>query len=267
MDRYAVVGNPVAHSRSPEIHAAFAAQTGQRLSYEKLLAPLDNFAGTVDAFFAAGGAGLNVTVPFKEAAYGWVDERDEYAGAAGAVNTIVRRGAIFRGCNTDGLGLVADLERNLGVVLRNARILLLGAGGAVRGVLGPLLGCAPAAIDIANRTLDRAQAIVDRLEDPRVAVRRLDALTGRYDLVVNGTAAGLDGASLAIDPARIARAFVYDMAYGEAAQGFLSWAAGAGAVRAVDGLGMLVEQAAVAFHLWRGVRPDTGPVIAALRRS
>src|SRR5262249_41437592 len=151
-DRYAVVGNPVEHSRSPEIHAAFARQTGQSITYERLLAPLGGFAQTVAAFFAAGGSGVNVTLPFKEDAFAWVDERDEFAGSAGAVNTIVKVGTRYRGYNTDGLGLVRDLEQRHRVALAGMRILVLGAGGAARGAIGPLLGRAPQRIEIVNRS-------------------------------------------------------------------------------------------------------------------
>jgi shikimate dehydrogenase len=265
VDRYAVIGNPVAHSRSPQIHAAFARQTGQDIGYERLLAPLDGFVGVATAFFAQGGAGLNVTVPFKEQAFAWVTEHDEFAGAAGAVNTIVRRDGGFLGCNTDGVGLLADLQDNLGVALADARILLLGAGGAIRGIVGPLLGRAPACVHIRNRTHARARALLQRFEDPRLAVVD-DAVAGQtYDVVINGTAAGLAGTLPGIPAGSVVGAMVYDLAYGAAARAFLEWSERAGARRVSDGLGMLVEQAAVAFHLWRGVRPATAPVIAALR--
>jgi len=265
MDRYAVVGNPVAHSRSPEIHAAFARQTGQHLVYDKLLAPLDDFVGTVDRFFDAGGCGLNVTLPFKEEAFAWVGEHDEFAGAAGAVNTIARAARGFRGYNTDGVGLVRDLEVNLANPLAGRRILVLGAGGAVRGVLGPLLGRAPAEIVVSNRTEGRAAALVDRFEDPRLRAAVWERLGDGFDVVINGTSAGTTRRSLAITPEVVRAAFVYDMAYGDAATSFLQWARASGAARTSDGLGMLVEQAAEAFRLWRGVRPDSVAVLTALR--
>ena len=265
MDRYAVVGNPVAHSRSPEIHAAFARQTAQALTYERLLAPTGRFVPTIEAFFASGGAGLNVTLPFKEDAFAWVDERDEFAASAGAVNTIVKVGARFRGCNTDGLGLVRDLERRHGLVLAGACILVLGAGGAARGVLGPLLGRAPARIELMNRNAGRVATVLERFEDPRLAPA--DEASRAYDIVINATSAGTQGEPIPFD-ARLARgAFAYDMAYGVGAQAFSEWAARGGARRTVDGLGMLVEQAALAFALWRGVAPETDPVLAQLRAA
>lgn len=267
VDRYAVVGNPVAHSRSPAIHEAFARQTGEQLTYERLLAPLDDFVGTIEHFFDAGGRGLNVTLPFKEQAFAWVDERDEYAGAAGAVNTIVATGAMFRGCNTDGVGLVRDLEVNLGAKLAGRRVLVLGAGGAVRGVLGPLLGCAPAEIVVSNRTAARAVGLVERFEDPRLRAADWESPGANYDVVINGTSAGTLRADLALAPAAVAGALVYDMAYGDGAAAFLDWAGAAGAAALSDGLGMLVEQAAEAFWLWRGVRPDSAAVLNALRRA
>ncbi len=267
MDRYAVVGNPVAHSRSPQIHAAFARQTAQALSYEKLFAPLDGFVGVVERFFGEGGLGVNVTVPFKEQAFAWVGERDPFAATAGAVNTILRTPRGFRGCNTDGVGLVRDLRDNIGVTLHDARILILGAGGAARGIVGPLLGCAPRVVDVANRTEAKAIALMDRLEDPRLRARGLAEVAEPYDVVINATAAGLSGDQPHLSPRAVDGALVYDMVYGAAAAAFLTWAKRAGARQSVDGLGMLVEQAAEAFFLWRGVRPQTRPVIAALRAS
>jgi shikimate dehydrogenase len=266
LDRYAVVGNPVEHSRSPEIHAAFAQQTGEGMSYGRLLAPLDDFVGTVERFFVEGGCGLNVTLPFKEEAFAWVDEHDEFAGAAGAVNTIVRVAGAFRGCNTDGVGLVRDLEVNLGAALAGQRILVLGAGGAVRGVLGPLLGRAPREVVLVNRTRPRAAALVDRFEDPRLRAADWNQPGDGFDVVINGTSASTKGGELSVAREAIAGAFVYDMAYGGAARRFLDWSRASGAVRVSDGLGMLVEQAAEAFWLWRGVRPDSFAVLNALRR-
>jgi shikimate dehydrogenase len=193
-----------------------------------------------------------------------VTRHDELAGAAGAVNTIVRIEAGFFGSNTDGLGLVRDLRR-LGVTLRAARVLMLGAGGAVRGVLGPMLGESPRSILIANRTVARAEALVARFEDPRLGTVAIDALTGEFDLVVNGTSAGLGGASPGIDE-RLARgAFCYDMAYGAAAAPFFGWADRGAAIGRADGLGMLVEQAAEAFWLWHGKRPSTASVLERVR--
>jgi shikimate dehydrogenase len=278
MDRYAVVGNPVAHSLSPQIHAAFAAATGQALRYERLHAPVDGFAATVEAFFAAGGAGLNVTVPFKEAAARWVDVLDPDAAAAGAVNTIVREGARFRGFNTDGQGLVRDLTGNWQLDLRGVRLLLLGAGGAARGVLRPLLEQAPERLVIANRTAARAQALAAAVSSSTrtsVAGGGHELAVGRFDLVINATSAGLQHEAVTPCPPAVVRgAFCYDMIYAApdgAAGGaapvtaFCRWCAANGARSAVDGLGMLVEQAALAFALWRGVTPETGPVLAQLR--
>lgn len=277
-DRYAVVGNPVAHSLSPRIHAAFAAATGQALSYETLLAPVGGFVETVEAFFARGGAGLNVTVPFKEQAARWVSELDPAARAAGAVNTIDRQRSGYRGYNTDGAGLVRDLTINCAVAIAGARVLLLGAGGAARGVLLPLLQQQPRCLLIANRTGERAEALAEtgRLQAPAADVRgtSLSGAVAGFDIVINATSAGLgDAAAVAdVDPAAAAGAFCYDMIYATAGGGqvvpataFCRWAAGHGAARVQDGLGMLVEQAALAFALWRGVMPAPRPVLEMLR--
>ena len=264
-DRYAVVGNPIAHSLSPRIHALFAAATGQDMSYGMLEAPLDGFAATVERFFAEGGKGLNVTLPFKLYAWQWVASRDEAAQQAGAVNTIVAIGGQWRGCNTDGIGLVNDLTANLKWPLNGARVLVLGAGGAVQGVLAPLLGAGVADLAIANRTLGKAQRLAERFDAQALA---LDDVGTGWDIVVNGTSAGLGGTGQLIPPAAVVRARCYDMLYAlDAATPFCRWATAAGARAASDGLGMLVEQAAAAFALWRGVRPKTAGVAATLRRS
>jgi shikimate dehydrogenase len=265
--RYAVVGNPVSHSLSPRIHAMFAEQTGMAIRYEALLAPLDGFVRTVESFFAAGGGGVNVTLPFKEAAYDWVTECDEQAGTAAAVNTVVKIAHGYRGCNTDGIGLVRDLTSNLGIALRDARLLVLGGGGAVRGVLGSLLGAGPVSLTISNRTSARAVALVERLEDPRLQAIPPAQLHGPFDVVINGTSAGLMGTIPQIPPGAVAGAVVYDMVYGDNAAPFCNWAVAQGAIRAHDGLGMLVEQAAEAFLLWHGVRPDSGAVLRRLNRA
>ncbi len=274
MDRYAVVGNPVAHSLSPRIHRLFAEATGQVLRYDTLLAPLDGFAITVGEFFAEGGAGLNVTVPFKGEAAAWVTDLDPAARAAGAVNTIVRRGDGFRGYNTDGEGLVRDVVRNCGEWLAGARILLLGAGGAARGVVRPLLAEGPQCLVIANRTADRAEALAASLRDVASADRAtglgLAGVADSFDVVINATSAGLSGQAVAgLDPVAVKNALCYDMIYGAPGSpgdtAFCRWAEEHGARRAVDGLGMLVEQAALAFRLWRGVAPDTAPVLERLR--
>jgi shikimate dehydrogenase len=265
IDRYAVVGNPVRHSLSPIIHEAFARQCQVRMEYSGMLAPLDGFEACVAQFFSAGGCGLNVTVPFKERAYQWVTERDPYASVAGAVNTIIRSVNGYLGCNTDGLGLLRDLRQNRGISLEGRRLLVLGAGGAVRGILGPLLGANPAELVIANRTRSRAEILAERLEDPRLKVVALDALRPGYDVIINGTSAGLEGGRPGVAGELFGNAFAYDMVYGENSRPYLEYAAAHGASGVCDGLGMLVEQAAEAFLLWFGVRPETLPVLAMIR--
>nr|WP_314626586.1 shikimate dehydrogenase [uncultured Noviherbaspirillum sp.] len=266
-DKYAVIGNPVAHSRSPEIHARFAQQTGEQVLYERLLAPLDRFEQTVAAFIDAGGRGANVTVPFKLQAHAMATELSVRAQAAGAVNTLRFIDGIVYGDNTDGVGLVTDIVHNAGVVLRGKRLLLLGAGGAARGVLLPLLEQQPAELVIANRTPDRAVLLTQEFSAPHGVLRAssYDALDGAYDVIVNATSASLAGALPPLAGAVFAAgALAYDMMYSREATAFMRFAAGHGAaVR--DGLGMLVEQAAESFFVWRGVRPDTGPVHVALR--
>ena len=264
-DRYVLFGNPVAHSKSPRIHALFAAATGQDMSYETLLAPLDGFAAAVSAFVAAGGRGANVTVPFKQAAFRLSTHLTDRARAAGAVNTLLFSDAQIRGDNTDGAGLVRDLVANLGIDIAGRRVLLLGAGGAARGAILPLLAERPATLTIANRTADKALALARAFPDCLAC--GLDALSGReFDLVINATSAGLSGGvSPRLTFAWAPGALAYDMVYGKDTD-FLRQAATAGA-RTADGLGMLVEQAAEAFLVWRGVRPDTAPVLAELRSA
>ena len=262
-DRYAVFGHPIAHSKSPLIHAAFARQTGQDMSYEAILAPLDGFAASVAQFVAAGGRGANVTVPFKEEAFRLASRLSLRAQRAGAVNTLSFEADGIVGDNTDGAGLVADLTHNLHCALAGKRILLLGAGGAARGVIEPLLEQQPAALVIANRTVSRAQELAD-LFGRGVRACGFDAADTSFDLVINATAASLAGELPPLSPRVFAAgALAYDMMYGRDTP-FLSFARTHGAATA-DGLGMLVEQAAEAFHVWRGIRPDTAPVIAALR--
>ena len=273
MDRYAVIGNPIAHSKSPQIHAAFARQTGQELSYEALLAPVDGFAQTVADFRAHGGRGLNVTVPFKLEAFALAERHTPRAQAAGAVNTLAFDADGILGDNTDGAGLVRDLSANLDFALAGRRILLLGAGGATRGVLLPLLDSRPARLTIANRTVAKAEALstlfAARAGDCVLDACGFDALAGRrFDLVINATAASLAGELPPLPPGLYAEgALAYDMMYGRDPTRFMRAALADGAARAEDGLGMLVEQAAESFALWRGVRPDSGPVLAALRRQ
>lgn len=268
-DRYAVIGNPIAHSKSPQIHAAFAAQLGQDMSYERILGDLEEFEADVRDFFAAGGKGLNVTVPFKERAFLMADQLSERAQSAGAVNTLIPLAdGLIRGDNTDGVGLVRDLGCNHRFEFAGARILLLGAGGASRGVLRPLLAEAPARLVIANRTASKAEALAaDMALLGPVEGCGLDALAGRrFDLIVNGTAAGLhDEVPPIPDDCLADGGWTYDMMYGSAPTAFVRWGREHGAGKALDGLGMLVEQAAESFHLWRGLRPDTETVIASLR--
>jgi shikimate dehydrogenase len=266
-DTYAVFGNPIAHSKSPRIHAEFARQTGQDMRYAALLAPLEGFTETVLAFRAGGGRGANVTVPFKEAAWALCARRSERAELAGAVNTLKFEGEEIYGDNTDGAGLVRDLTANLGVPLAGRRILLMGAGGAARGVVGPLLEQGPRALFIVNRTADKARSLAAAFAGQGVvAGGGYDAVQGAYDVVVNATAASLAG-DLPPLPEQVFApgALAYDMMYGRDTP-FLAFALAQGA-RAADGLGMLVEQAAEAFFLWRGVRPLTAPVIALLRAA
>ena len=273
IDRYAVIGNPIAHSKSPAIHAAFATQTGQLLSYEALLGPLDAFAETVRAFRDAGGRGMNVTVPFKLEAYALADRHSPRARAAGAVNTLAFTADGIYGDNTDGAGLVRDLTHNLGRPLAGRHVLLLGAGGAARGALLPLLAEGPATLTLANRTVARAEALVadfaQHAAAGQLAASAFAALAGRrFDIVINATAASLADQAPPL-PAGLyaAGALAYDMMYGRGDTPFLAAARADGAARLSDGLGMLVEQAAESFLLWRGVRPDTAPVLADLRRQ
>jgi shikimate dehydrogenase len=302
-DRYAVIGNPIEHSKSPQIHAAFAMQTGEPIEYGRIRGDRDDFAADVRRFVAEGGRGLNVTVPFKTEAFALLDDLSVHARAAGAVNTlIVRDGGLLRGDNTDGIGLIRDLTVNHGLTIRGKRVLLLGAGGAARGVLRPLLEAAPATLVIANRTGAKAEALADQLisgSATQVAGDRgatasaqatsdrtnaaestsgsavptsvsgcgLDALRGqRFDLIINATSTGLEGQVPAIpDDCLAAGGWTYDMLYADVPTPFCRWGQARGAARALDGLGMLVEQAAESFYLWRGVRPETSDVIASLR--
>lgn len=268
-DRYAVIGNPVAHSRSPDIHAAFARQTGQDMSYGRILAPADGFAAAVDAFRAEGGRGLNVTIPFKLEAFAYSTARTPRAEAAGAANTLrfEARGGVV-GDNTDGAGLVRDLQHNLGVHLDGARVLVAGAGGATQGVVLPLLGAGVRKLVIANRTVARAADLAARFaaQGPVLASGYVDLAGWRFDVIVNATAASIAGEALPLPGSLCAPgAVAYDMMYGKGETPFLAWARAQGAATVSDGLGMLVEQAAESFFVWRGVRPETAPVLAALR--
>jgi len=268
-DRYAVFGNPVSHSRSPDIHHAFAAQRGEDLIYQRIEAPLDDFAGALRQFFAAGGKGANVTVPFKEQAFELCDVLTERARQAGAVNTLWRTDdGQLHGDNTDGAGLVTDLSVNHGWSLAGRQVLILGAGGAVRGVLGPLLAQAPARLVIANRTEARARTLATRFASAGVplAASSLEQLTGHFDVIINAISAGLHGAMPPLPEGLADAATVaYDMVYGAQPTPFMEWAHCRGATRVCDGLGMLVEQAAEAYLVWRGWRPATAAVLSALR--
>jgi len=268
-DHYAVMGNPIAHSKSPQIHAAFAAETGQDIAYEAMLVPEDGFAAAVKHFQQSGGKGLNITVPFKLQAFELVSERSERAATAGAVNTIKFNddGSMFAD-NTDGIGMVRDITVNHAMSLADKRVLILGAGGAVQGVLLPVLKECPAALMIANRTAAKADALADTFSQyGSVSGCGFDALAGQqFDVIINGTAASLKGEVPPL-PENIftADSLAYDMMYKDEPTAFLQWAQQHGVQQCVDGLGMLVEQAAESFYLWRGVRPSTSAVIQQIR--
>jgi shikimate dehydrogenase len=269
-DQYAVMGNPIAHSKSPRIHTLFAEQTGQNLEYTAIQVDPGGFEQAVGNFDASGGKGLNITVPFKEEAYQLVDALSERARRAGAVNTIKFEAKRRFGDNTDGVGLDNDLINNHGYVIKGRRVLLMGAGGAARGVVGPLLEQEPEALLIANRTPDKAVSLAQHFTDVgNVQGCGYPDLSGRQmDLVINATAASLAGEVPPIGPDIVAPAgLCYDMMYGKEPTAFLCWARDHGVGQAVDGLGMLVEQAAESFYLWREVRPETAGVIETLRRE
>lgn len=262
-DRYAVIGNPVAHSKSPWIHAEFARQTAQDIEYGRVEAPADGFEDAVSRFRRAGGRGLNVTLPFKERAFRIASELSERARSAEAVNTLLFDGSGIRGDNTDGVGLVRDLQQNLGFALAGRRMLIAGAGGAAQGVVQPLLAAGVAELWIANRTAERAIALAARFPGVR-GCGFADLAGERFDVAINATSAGLAGQAPGLpDGILDHRGLAYDMVYGRDTP-FLAQARALGA-RACDGTGMLVEQAAESFFLWRGVRPDTAPLLASLR--
>lgn len=272
-DFYAVIGNPIEHSKSPVIHHAFAELTHQDIQYERVLAPLDNFAGTVHTLIAQGFKGANVTVPFKLEAFALAHRLTERAQDAGAVNTLIFTQEGIIGDNTDGVGLVRDITENLGVSIKGKRVLLIGAGGASEGVLHPLLAAQPELLIITNRTLDKALNMVKRVEarDEMLYVSvnayAFDDLAGQqFDIVINATSAGLTDSQLPLPEDIFASgALAYDMMYGRVTP-FMAFAHQHGAL-VVDGLGMLIEQAAEAFYLWRGVRPDTAPVIEMFKHQ
>ena len=265
IDRYGVMGYPVSHSHSPVIHNLFAQQTGQEMQYELLQVAPEKLDTAVRQFQRTGGKGLNITVPHKGEVARLVDQMSERASTAGAVNTIAFRGGEIYGDNTDGIGLLRDLNVNLGVPLGGANILILGAGGATCGIIGPLLEMQPAALRIANRTLDKAQALADHFESQGpISACHFNAVpdSDPYDLIINATSAGLHGETPPYPEAAISEnTFCYDLSYGLNATPFSVWARDHGAAKSVMGWGMLVEQAAESFNLWRSIRPDTAPVL------
>jgi shikimate dehydrogenase len=269
-DRYALIGHPVDHSRSPLIHTLFARQTRQNLTYELIDAEPKDFETAVRGFVAAGGKGVNVTVPHKEAAFALVDETGDAAKAAGAVNTITFRANGLRGDNTDGVGLIRDLTSNEHVTLADRRVLVLGAGGAARGIVGPLLAAKPAALVVANRTKTRADDLVAHFHSPAgVSTAAFEELAklGAFDVLLNATSAGLKGETPPFPGSLVGSGSVcYDLVYSLKDTPFVSWARENGAARAIQGWGMLVEQAAEAFFIWRGIRPETRPILQQLAR-
>jgi shikimate dehydrogenase len=272
-DRYAVIGNPVGHSKSPIIHSEFARQTGQDIEYGRLLAPLDGFRDCVEAFRRAGGKGLNVTLPFKLEAFQLATRRSVRATDAEAVNVLSFQGELVAGDNTDGIGLIRDIESNLGFPIAGKRILLLGAGGAAQGAVGPLLAARPAMLAVGNRTKDKAQRLVERFRvDRRFAHAALQAGSfhdyagASFDLIINATSASLEDTVPDIPKGIFAQgSMAYEMMYGRGLTPFLRLAQQQGAGRLADGLGMLVEQAAESFLIWRGIRPNTRSVIQQLQ--
>ena len=268
-DRYAVIGNPVAHSRSPQIHAAFARECGEDIQYERLLAKPTGFVETVEAFRIDGASGANVTLPFKLEAFAYAGVRTARARRGKSVNTLQFEKNRIVGDNTDGVGLCRDIERNIGQPLEGSRILLIGAGGAARAVVGALLDCRPEILAITNRTPAKAQSIVDEFDAKKIfcAVGLAELPSRRFDVLINATSASLT-ASLPMVPSSCfeKKALAYDMMYGIGLTPFLTLAASTGA-RTADGLGMLVEQAAEAFFVWRGTRPSTGSVLKLLKQD
>jgi len=266
--RFVVIGNPVGHSLSPAIHAQFAKETGIALEYTTLLAPLDGFRVAAKIFFLAqDGRGANITLPFKVEALHYATQATDRARLAGAANVLTARGQHIEADNTDGAGLIADLASNLGVSLAGARVALVGAGGAARGAIAPLLAARPASLVIANRTPDRAQVLAKEFASlGPIEPRGLEGLAGgAFDVLINATSTSTHGTPLELPAGALARgALAYDMAYGPAAKPFVEHARGLGA-RGSDGLGMLVEQAAEAFLVWHGTRPSTASVLATMR--
>lgn len=271
VDRYGVMGYPVSHSRSPVIHRLFALQTDQNMQYELLQVTPEKLEPAIRQFQRTGGKGLNITVPHKSEVVKLADQMSERASTAGAINTLAFRGSEIYGDNTDGIGLLRDLECNLGIELEGARLLILGAGGATRGIVAPLLQMRPRSLCIANRTRPRAEALVEQFSDlGPIAACGFDRIPvdDPYDLIINATSAGLHGEAPPFpEDAVSAQTFCYDLAYGLNPTPFSVWARKQGAARSVMGWGMLVEQAAESFRLWRGVRPDTAPVLKQMQIS
>lgn len=270
-DHYAVIGNPIAHSKSPRIHAAFASQTQQNIHYDRIFVELGKLSDAVSEFQSKKGKGLNITVPFKKDAYDLADTLTERAQLAGAVNTLLLNDdGTLHADNTDGVGLVRDLSSNHGFNLSNKRILLLGAGGAAQGVLLPLLQQQPTEIIIANRTISKAEDLCEKFSRyGNISAHRFEELDGEiFDGIINGTAASLQGDVPPLPTGILNQnSWCYDMMYNTEPTAFVRWGKEQGAVQSVDGLGMLVEQAAESFTLWRGVRPETAPVIQLLRNA
>lgn len=264
-DRYGVMGYPVSHSRSPVIHRLFALQTKQDIQYELLQVSPEKLETAIRQFQRTGGKGLNITVPHKSEVAKLVDHLSERASTAGAVNTLIFNGEEISGDNTDGIGLLRDLRANLGIDLKGANILILGAGGSTRGIVGPLLESQPSSLRIANRTLGKAEALVDHFQTlgPVTACRfDIVPVSETYDLIINATSAGLHGDTPPYPEAAVsANTLCYDLSYGLQPTPFSVWAREHGAAQSVMGWGMLVEQAAESFNIWRGIRPDTAPVL------
>ncbi len=270
-DHYAVIGNPIAHSKSPDIHAEFARQCGHAISYSRLLAPLDGFRKTVETFRHSGAAGVNVTLPFKVEAFNYATTPSARASAAGAANTLHFLDDAIIADNTDGIGLTRDIRRNLQRTISGKRILLLGAGGAARGVIGALLDETPDSLTVANRTYEKALALVEPYVNTTnttfVASPMTNLGEAQFDIVINATSASIQNSALNLPPNLFAAdSLAYDMMYGKGVTNFMAEAARQGSITC-DGLGMLVEQAAEAFYVWRGVMPQTAGIISAMRNA
>jgi len=267
-DKYAVIGNPIAHSKSPLIHQAFAKQLGQTLSYTTELIPLDGLEEGLTELQAKGFKGINVTVPFKEQVWQCLSDKSEHAALAGAVNTVTFHNDGTRsGDNTDGIGLCQDLSQNHNIELSNKHILLLGAGGAARGVIQPILNHNPAKLVIANRTVGKAHDLVNLFANSALSASGFEAIYEPFDLIINATSASLQGQTPPIPASTVtSQTACYDMMYSDNDTAFIQWAKKHHAAKTIDGLGMLVEQAAESFRLWRGVKPQTQAVIKLLRQ-